>query len=169
MEVELNLYEITTASQTGLLRVTESMALEEEWHHGYKGTLEDKISKSISGAMAEIALCKFLEIPYEFHCNVGGKPDVKYQDYNIQVRSQIEKKNNNNSLIIRPQGVKPNQIYVFVLSKAPKFIIKGFISSNVVIGKEKYLTNFGLDRPKCWSVPLEILTPIFLLKDGNWN
>ena len=51
-EIELDLYEITTAAQTGLLRVTESMKQKQEWWHGYKGTLEDKIAKSISGAMA---------------------------------------------------------------------------------------------------------------------
>ena len=51
-EIELDLYEMTTAAQTGLLRVTESIKQKQEWWHGYKGTLEDKISKSISGAMA---------------------------------------------------------------------------------------------------------------------
>ena len=86
--IELDLYEITTAAQTGLLRVTESIKQKQEWWHGYKGTLEDKISKSISGAMAEQSLCKYLKIPYEFHTNVGSAPDVKYKDYKIQVRSQ---------------------------------------------------------------------------------
>ena len=46
-EIELDLYEMTTAAQTGLLRVTESIKQNQEWWHGYKGTLEDKISKSI--------------------------------------------------------------------------------------------------------------------------
>ena len=168
-EIKLDLYEITTASQTGLLRVTESMKQNKEWNHGYKGTLEDKISKSISGAMAEIALCIYLKIPFEFHTNVGAAPDVKYKNYNIQVRSQTVKKNNNNSLIIRPGGVKPNEIYVFVLSEAPKFTIKGFINSSAVIGKDDYLTDFNLARPKVWAVPLKILSPILLLKDGVWN
>ena len=168
-EIELDLYEMTTAAQTGLLRVTESIKLNQNWGHDYKGTLEDKISKSISGAMAEQSLCKYLDIPYEFHTNVGSVPDVKYKEYNIQVRSQTPKRNNKNSLIIRPKGVKPNEIYVFILSKAPKFIIKGFINSSAVIGKENYLTDFNLARPKVWSVPLEILSPILLLKDGVCN
>ena len=167
--IELDLYEMTTAAQTGLLRVTESIKQKQEWWHGYKGTLEDKISKSISGAMAEQSLCKYLDIPYEFHTNVGSVPDVKYKKYNIQVRSQTPKRNNKNSLIIRPKGVKPNEIYVFILSEAPKFIIKGFINSSAVIGKENYLTDFNLARPKVWSVPLEILNPIMLLKDEGLN
>jgi len=168
-EIELDLYEITTAAQTGLLRVTESIKLNQDWGHKYSGTLEDKISKSISGAMAEISLCKYFGIPFEFHTNVGSAPDVKYKNYNIQVRSQTVKKNNNNSLIIRPNGVKPNEIYVFILSEAPKFTIKGFINSSAVIGKDNYLTDFNLARPKVWSVPLDILSPILLLKDGAWN
>jgi len=168
-EIELDLYEITTAAQTGLLRVTESIKLNQDWGHKYSGTLEDKISKSISGAMAEIALCKYFGIPFKFHTNVGSAPDVKYKNYNIQVRSQTVKKNNNNSLIIRPQGVKPNEIYVFILSEAPKFTIKGFINSSAVIGKDNFLTDFNLARPKVWAVPLNILSPILLLKDGACN
>ncbi len=168
-EIELDLYEITTAAQTGLLRVTESIKLNQDWGHKYSGTLEDKISKSISGAMAEISLCKYFGIPFEFHTNVGSAPDVKYKNYNIQVRSQTVKKNNNNSLIIRPQGVKPNEIYVFILSEAPKFTIKGFINSSAVIGKDNFLTDFNLARPKVWAVPLNILSPILLLKDGACN
>ena len=168
-EIELDLYEMTTAAQTGLLRVTESIKQKQEWWHGYKGTLEDKISKSISGAMAEISLCKYFGIPFEFHTNVGSQADVKYKNYKIQVRSQTPKRNNNNSLIIRPNGVKPNEIYVFILSEAPKFIIKGFINSSAVIGKDNYLTDFNLARPKVWAVPLKILSPILLLKDGAWN
>ena len=62
-EIELDLYEMTTAAQTGLLRVTESIKLNQDWGYDYKGTLEDKISKSISGAMAEQSLCKYLDIP----------------------------------------------------------------------------------------------------------
>jgi len=108
-------------------------------------------------------------VPFEFHTNVGSQPDVKYKNYKIQVRSQTVKKNNNNSLIIRPKGVKPNEIYVFILSEAPKFIIKGFINSSAVIGKDNYLTDFNLARPKVWAVPLNILSPILLLKDGAWN
>ena len=168
-EIELDLYEMTTAAQTGLLRVTESIKQNQEWWHGYKGTLEDKISKSISGAMAEISLCKYLGVPFEFHTNVGSAPDVKYKNYKIQVRSQTLKKNNNNSLIIRPKGVKPNEIYVFILSEAPKFTIKGFINSSAVMGKEDYLTDFNLARPKVWAVPLKILNPIILLKDESLN
>jgi len=168
-EIKLDLYEITTAAQTGLLRVTESIKLNQDWGHKYSGTLEDKISKSISGAMAEISLCKYFGIPFEFHTNVGSAPDVKYKNYNIQVRSQTVKKNNNNSLIIRPNGVKPNEIYVFILSEAPKFTIKGFINSSAVIGKDNFLTDFNLARPKVWAVPLNILSPILLLKDGACN
>jgi len=57
---------MTTAAQTGLLRVTESIKLNQEWWHGYKGTLEDKISKSISGAMAEISFANILECHLNF-------------------------------------------------------------------------------------------------------
>jgi len=166
MEVELDLYEMTTAANTGLLRVFESIKHNQSWGYNYSGSLTDQMTKSISGCLAEVAVAKYLKIPFEYHCNVGGVPDIIYKDLKIQVRSQLPKKNN--SLIIRPKAAT-NEIYVYVLDRAPKFIIKGFINSSVVLGKDKYLTDFGLDRPKCFSIPLQILTPIFLLKDSNWN
>ena len=49
------------------------------------------------------------------------------------------------------------------------FQIKGFINSSAILGTTKFLTDFGLKRPKTHAIPIEQLTPIFLLKDGNYN
>ena len=86
----------------------------------------------------------------------------------LQVRSQLPKKNN--SLIIRPKGSKPNEIYILVIDKAPIFEIHGFINSTHVLGTNRFLTDFGItDRPKVHSLGLDTLTPIKFLKDGAWN
>jgi hypothetical protein len=37
------------------------------------------------------------------------------------------------------------------------------------LNNKNYLTDFGLDRPKVYSVPIEELTPIKILKNGEWN
>ena len=95
-------------------------------------------------------------------------PDILFKDLKIQVRSQTPKRNNRNSLIIRTSA-KPKEIYIYVEDHAPKFIIKGFVNSSAILGTKEYLTDFNLKRPKCHSIPIEQLTPIFLLKDGGWN
>ena len=115
IEVKLDLYDIMAASQTGLLRVFESLRLKQDWGHNYKGSVNDQISKSISGACAELAVCRYLETEFNFHVNHGGKADIIWHDIHLQVRSQLPKKNN--SLIIRPKGSKPNEIYILVIDK----------------------------------------------------
>jgi hypothetical protein len=79
-----------------------------------------------------------------------------------------QKKNKKNSLIIR-QNAKPNQIYIFVIDYAPNFHIHGFVNSSNILDNKNYLTDFGLDRPKVYSVPIDELTPIKILKNGEWN
>ena len=167
-EVDLSLYEMQSAAHLGILRCLESKKLGQEWVHGLKTSLNDMFAKSISGSMAEMAVCKFLNIPFTFTCNVGSAPDILFKDLKIQVRSQTPKRNNRNSLIIRTSA-KPKEIYIYVEDHAPKFIIKGFVNSSAILGTKEYLTDFNLKRPKCHSIPIEQLTPIFLLKDGGWN
>ena len=154
-EVGLSLYEMQSAAHLGILRCLESIKLGQEWGHGLKTSLNDKFAK-------------FLNIPFTFTCNVGSAPDIMFKDLKIQVRSQTPKRNNRNSLIIRTSA-KPKEIYIYVEDHAPKFIIKGFINSSAILGTTEYLTDFNLKRPKCHSIPIEQLTPIFLLKDGGWN
>ena len=167
-EVKLDLYEMQSASHLGILRCLESIRLKQEWGYGLKASLNEKFAKSISGAMAEMSVCKFLEIPFTFSCNVGAIPDIFYKDLKIQVRSQMPKKNNRNFLILRPTA-KPSEYYVYVEDHAPTFRIFGFINSSAILGTTKFLTDFGLQRPKTHAIPIEQLTPIFLLKDGSYN
>ena len=164
--VSLDLYEMQSASHLGILRCLESKKHKENWGYNYKGSLNDQMAKSISGAMGEVAASKFLGIKFEFHANVGGVPDLVFKDLRLQVRTQIPK--NNNSLIIRPKA-KPGEFYILVIDEAPKFKILGFVNSTYVLGQEKWKTTFGLDRPFCYSIPPEKLTPINLLKDSTWN
>ena len=165
-EITLDLYEMQSASHLGILRCLESKKHKENWGYNYKGSLNDQMAKSISGSMGEVALAKFLKIKFEYHCNVGNVPDLIFKDLRLQVRTQIPK--NNNSLIIRPKA-KPGELYTLIIDEAPKFKILGFVNSTYVLGQEQWKTTFGLDRPFCYSIPPEKLTPINLLKDSSWN
>ena len=167
-EIELDLYDLFAASQTGLTRVFESLRLKQDWGHNYKGSVNDQIAKSISGACAELAVCRYLQTQFQFHVNQGSKPDIIFHDVHLQVRSQLPKKHN--SLIIRPKGSKQNEIYVLVIDKTPIFELQGFVNSTYVLGTDHFLTDFGItDRPEVHSVPIDKLTPIKFLKDGAWN
>ena len=165
-EITLDLYEMQSASHLGILRCLESKKHKENWGYNYKGSLNDQMAKSISGAMGEVAASKFLGIKFEYHCNVGNVPDLIFKDLRLQVRTQTPK--NNNSLIIRPKA-KQDEFYILVIDEAPKFKILGFVNSTYVLGQEQWKTTFGLDRPFCYSIPPEKLTPINLLKDSTWN
>jgi len=166
--ITLDLYEMQSASHLGILRCLESKKHKENWGYNYKGSLNDQISKSISGSMGEVALAKFLKIKFEYHCNVGGVPDLIFKDLRLQVRTQLEKPNNKNSLIIRPKA-KAGEIYILIIDKAPEFKILGFVNSSYVLGQDRFKTDFGLARPPCYSIPPDKLTPINLLKDSSWN
>ena len=166
--ITLDLYEMQSAAHLGILRCLESKKHKENWGYNYKGSLNDQISKSISGSMGEVALAKFLKIKFEYHCNVGGVPDLIFKDLRLQVRTQLEKPNNKNSLIIRPKA-KAGEIYILIIDKAPDFEILGFVNSSYVLGQDRFKTDFGLARPPCYSIPPEKLTPINLLKDSSWN
>ena len=165
-EVTLDLYEMQSASHLGILRCLESKKHKESWGYNYKGSLNDQMAKSISGAMGEVAASKFLGIKFEYHANVGGVPDLIFKDLRLQVRTQLPKENN--SLIIRPKA-KPGELYILIIDEAPKFKILGFVNSTYVLGQEKWKTTFGLNRPFCYSIPPDKLTPIELLKDSTWN
>tara|TARA_Y100001951_G_C11229367_1_gene233685 strand:+ start:143 stop:673 length:531 start_codon:yes stop_codon:yes gene_type:complete len=166
-EIELNSYDMLTAAQTGLLRAIESDKRKESWGAGYNKNLNKKIADSISGAMGEIAVANCLKIVYQFHCNVGSIPDLMYNDLKIQVRCQPPKKFN--SLIIRPGYDKENQLFVHVIDEAPIFKISGFTNSSKFLGTAQYLTTFGLDRPACHAIPLNLLSDIDEIKTYDQN
>ena len=113
IEIKLDLYELMITSQNGLMRVYESMRLGHDWGHGFKGSLNEKIAKSISGSQAELVCAKYLEIEHTYHVNHGNNPDLIFHDTHLQVRSQLPKKEN--SLIIRPLGSKLGEIGLNVM------------------------------------------------------
>ena len=79
--ITLDLYEMQSAAHLGILRCLESEKYKEKWGYNYKGSFNDKLAKSISGAMGEVAAAKFLGKKFEYHCNVGGVPDLIFKDY----------------------------------------------------------------------------------------
>ena len=65
-------------------------------------------------------------------------------------------------LIIRPND-KEGMRYVLVKSfwthgNKPKFKILGYQRKELM--KDKWLTDFGQERPECWAVPTKELLPI---------
>ena len=166
--ITLDLYEMQSAAHLGILRCLESEKYKEKWGYNYKGSFNDKMAKSISGSLGEAAVAKFLNIKFTFTCNHGGDADLIFKDLKLQVRTQLPKDYNKNSLIIRPKA-KPGELYILVIDEAPNFKILGFVNSTFVLGQEQWKTTFGLDRPFCYSIPPDKLTPIELLKNGTWN
>jgi hypothetical protein len=166
--ITLDLYEMQSAAHLGILRCLESEKYKEKWGYNYKGSFNDKMAKSISGSLGEAAVAKFLNIKFTFTCNHGGDADLIFKDLKLQVRTQLPKDHNKNSLIIRPKA-KPGELYILVIDEAPNFKILGFVNSTFVLGQEQWKTTFGLDRPFCYSIPPDKLTPIELLKNGTWN
>ena len=166
--ITLDLYEMQSAAHLGILRCLESEKYQEKWGYNYKGSLNDQMAKSISGSLGEAAVAKFLNIKFTFTCNHGGEADLIFKDLHLQVRTQLPKPNNKNSLIIRPKA-KANEFYILVIDEAPNFKILGFVNSTYVLGQDRFKTDFGLARPPCYSIPPEKLTPINLLKDSSWN
>ena len=166
--ITLDLYEMQSAAHLGILRCLESEKYKEKWGYNYKGSFNDKMAKSISGSLGEAAVAKFLNIKFTFTCNHGGDADLIFKDLKLQVRTQLPKDYNKNSLIIRPKA-KPGELYILVIDEAPNFKILGFVNSTYVLGQDRFKTDFGLARPPCYSIPPDKLTPINLLKDSSWN
>jgi hypothetical protein len=165
IQIKLDEYEILAAGTTALLRITESMRQNIEWGHGYKGTFGDKVAKSLSGTLAELAVAKCLKVHFNYHVNNFKGADLYFQNQRVQVRCQVPKENN--FLIIR-QDSSANELYVLVIDRCPLFNIIGFVNSSDVIGKTEYLTDFGFsNRPKVYSVPFFDLIPIENIFNGK--
>jgi hypothetical protein len=158
IQIKLDEYEILAAGTTALLRITESMRQNIEWGHGYKGTFGDKVAKSLSGTLAELAVAKCLKVHFNYHVNNFKGADLYFQNQRVQVRCQVPKENN--FLIIR-QDSSANEIYILVVDRCPIFEVIGYINSSDALGKPEYLTNFGYEnRPKVYSVPITDLISI---------
>lgn len=149
--IRLTPYEINVAAQVGIMRVTESLRLGESWGHGYKKSMYYKFADSISGACAEFAVAQYLKIPPQIHVNHGSKADIKINGTQIQVKSQIPKKDNQPLLYIR-QNAHDGELFCFVIDKSPEFEILGFIMAKDIIHDESRLTNFGLPRPPVYQL-----------------
>ena len=164
MQIKLDEYEILAAGYTALLRITESMRQNINWGHGYKGSFGDKVAKSMSGTLAELAVSKFLKIHFNYHVNNFRGADLYFNNQRVQVRCQIPK--NENFLIIR-QDSSANETYILVIDRCPIFEVVGYVNSNNVIGNKEYLTDFGYtDRPKVYSVPIANLISIENIFNG---
>ena len=161
IQIKLDEYEILAAGYTALLRITESMRQNINWGHGYKGSFGDKVAKSMSGTLAELAVAKVLKVHFNYHVNNFRGADLYFNNQRVQVRCQTPK--NENFLIIR-QDSSANEIYVLVLDRCPKFSTIGYINSSDVIGNGEYLTDFGYkDRPKVYAVDWQSLFPIEMI------
>lgn len=158
MIIKLEPYEIEMASQVANKRYVENIKMKKKFGHGYKGSEERTLSLGILGAMGEVAYCKaknvFFNGSYSDTYNRYDKADV---GNDIEIRTQQKKYNN--SLIIRP--IEKKAKYVLVTYEGEHtYTIQGWFPYYSKL-EDKYLTDFGLDRPKCWSIPLKNLYNIY--------
>jgi hypothetical protein len=154
--VTLEWFEIEVASKVGLSRCIENHRQNIGYGWNYDKNFEIGVKDSVQGALAEQAFAKKLNIYYSSHVNYFNEPDLKYNDKNIQIRSQTPKKTN--FLIVRPNA-KDNDIYVLIINRTPEFIIAGGLTAREA-KKPEFLTDFGLQRPKVYAVPLEKLKDV---------
>lgn len=164
IQIKLDEYEIYTSGCTALMRITESMRQNINWGHGYFGNFNDKVAKSLSGTLAELAVAKCLKVHFNHHVNNFKGADLYFRNQRVQVRCQVPK--NENFLIIR-QDSSANELYILVIDRCPIFEVVGYINSSDALGKPEYLTNFGYEnRPKVYSVPLSDLISIESIFNG---
>lgn len=142
------------ASQVANKRYVENIKMKKTFGHGFKGTEQQTLSLGILGAMGEVAFCKAKNVFFN-----GSYTDT-YKQYNeadvgknIEIRTQLKK--NYNTLIIRPPEKKGK--YVLITYEGDhEYTLQGWFPYFNQLN-DKYFTNFGLDRPKCWSIPIKDL------------
>lgn len=142
------------ASQVANKRYVENIKMKKTFGHGFKGTEQRTLSLGILGAMGEVAYCKaknvFYNGSYSDTYNRYDKADV---GKNIEIRTQLKK--NYNSLIIRPPEKKGK--YVLITYEGDHtYTLQGWYPFFFNLD-DKYLEDFGNDRPKCWSIPIKDL------------
>ena len=154
MIVKLEPYEIEMATQVANKRYVENIKMKKTFGHGFKDTEEKTLSLGIIGAMGEVAYCKgknvFFNGSYTDTYNRYDKADV---GKDIEIRTHQRKQNN--TLIIRPIEKKGRYVLI-TYDGNHTYTIQGWFPYFTKLD-DKYLTDFGLDRPKCWSIPIKDL------------
>ena len=153
--IELTWYEAKLATEVGVNRCLSSWAKGSEHAAGYKP--KDLFDTNIKAAASEMAVAKYLGIYWDGSVNTyKSQPDLA-PDIEVRMSMMVPP-----CLIIRPND-KEGMRYVLVKNmwvhgRRPKFQILGFQRKELM--KDKWLTDFGQERPECWAVPMKELLPI---------
>ena len=154
MILQLEPYEIEMASQVAYKRYIENIKMKKKFGHGYKGSEQKTLSLGILGAMGEVAYCKAKNVFFNgSYTDTYSRYDKADVGKDIEIRTQERK--NNNTLIIRPSEKKAKYVLV-TFDGNHSYTIHGWFPFITKL-EDKYLTDFGLDRPKCWSIPIKDL------------
>jgi hypothetical protein len=156
---------IVTLSENEMACATEIAIIQEkncklkgyQDNHGYASTpSEIKIKNSKEGLMSEMAVAKYLGMPWPAK-NRG------FQDADIGENIQVKSTNvTNGRLIVRPNA-RMSDIYILVIRDSiPNFYLAGWILASDARRSEWLYNDNG--RPPMWFVPQKALKPIELLK-----
>lgn len=115
--------------------------------YGFKG---ENLSLHVEGALAEKAASKALELEWD----IGPWQKRSWDIGNLQIRST---KYTTGKLIVRPADDE-NDTFVLVISRSPKFEIKGWIKGKDAKKEEWIYSSNG--RPPAWFVPQSQLNSI---------
>ena len=110
----------------------------------------------IDGACAELAVAKFLGIPYDGGM-IGnlGEPDVG--PYQVRSTSYAT-----GCLLVRDKD-DPDEIFIMAITKLPKIILCGWMYGHEA-KQDKFLTDKGNGRKKSYFVPQDQLRPMDTLQ-----
>lgn len=157
--VTLTWPEVTLGAHVGCMR--NIMAQREARIPGANQGLEDTWTGNIDGAIAELAVAKYLGRFWSGHVGEYDQPDVGP----YQVRCNGSRKHDD--MILRPRDFEKHwdDVFISVLSFLPKYHILGWkLCSDCK--REEWYREGTPGRPKAYFVPRTALGPLEQLPPG---
>jgi hypothetical protein len=147
--ITLTVTEILAGANVGIARRIKSLFA--EYDH-YKHADKSDWAMDIDGALAEQAFAKYRGVYWNCSNGTFKAPDVeKYQTRSTSHR--------NGHLIVRPND-EGNEVFVLIITKAPKFYIRGWMTT-AEAKQDKYW------HDDSWWVPQTDVHDIASLPDGE--
>jgi hypothetical protein len=145
MEITLNESEMHVGASVGVRRHIDSLTNKRTPRFPERHAGQFWIAH-IEGAMAELAVAKYLGMYWGFGVNTFVAPDIESTDIEVRwsQRADLKIKSNDTGVVISVSG------------QAPTYIIKGWIMASKA-KQDKYYYD---KHPPCWFVPHEALRPI---------
>lgn len=155
--IELTIYEMRQAGALGLERQLESVATKRTPHHPESRPLECW-SYHVVGAMAELAVAKYLNACWAGRVNDFAVPDIKVGDIGIEVRYspgrsdiKVRETDSDHTVVIGVTGIPP------------KFRLLGCIRAKTA--REQVEKSAPAPGKSEYFVPLRLCTPVPKFRD----